>query len=778
MSSTGLNRRHAPAAALAAGGLLFALGLALARARVPEWRLGPLPDQRTLGRELQDFAARCGLRLVGETPRVTLCERSLRQRVMQELPLTSAVSGAVLAIRVDQDAMAAPAGTTHGLQALKVWFDPAGRPQEADLRPSGASAALAALGLSRRAPARRPEILGQALVAPGETLGRPVQMFLLGLPVFLFPLAGSAPPHHITAAEVIAGLQASRNRGDVESAVSRWGGVDLFTGWHDVAPMRLVLALIAAVFCVLAIRRRLGLANAGWLAALASAAVLPDTLRQPSFEAVAEAVGGVVAQGLWLAVLWSAAESLWRTAGPRIDTTLDVLRARRLTAQAGGALLSGFGLGAAAAGLSLAAYALVTYLPSASAHALSVALPVVDAAGGPLAAGITAAAVIAFLLSAGRRFSGRPWIAVAAALVSAYALAPVKLEPWPLALASNVLVAGVLVAAGELGGLTTLLAASLAYWLLPAAAFSALHLSWLPGSFALAAGSSGILLVAGLAGVIRPRAEAEGAAPPPAFIRRLEQERRREVEMELLARMQRGLLPSRLPAIPGWEIAACSLLADRAGGDLYDFVNDPAGLLWIAAGDVAGHGYSCAIDQAMVKAALASLIGERRTPSEILAETDRVLRTTAASRSFTSLALLRLDPATGEALLANAGHPFPLLVTAGHPASELALPGLPLGQGPPRRYADMRFELAPGDTLVICSDGLFEAGAAGRESGAQYGYQRPRLVLDELANRPAAEVLDGLLADWRRHRGSGAPADDTTVVVLRRLPTHAAPPIG
>jgi len=387
----------------------------------------------------------------------------------------------------------------------------------------------------------------------------------------------------------------------------------------------------------------------------------------------------------------------------------------------------------------------------------------------PLTVGITSAAVIAFLLAVGRRLSRRPWVAIAVALVAAVALTPVKVEPWPLQLLSNLLIAGVLVAAGELAGLPALLAASLVLWLLPAAAFSAFHLTWLPGGFALAAGILGVLLATGAAGAVR-RATADDGMAPPAFMLRIERQRRLEVEMELLANLQRGLLPARPPAVAGWEIAARSLLADRASGDLYDFVWDREGRLWIAAGDVAGHGYSCAIAQAMVKAALASLLAGGRTPGEVLAETDRVLRTAAGGRTFTSLALLRLDPATGAALLANAGHPFALLAAPGEPAVEIDLPGLPLGQGPPRRYADRALDLPPGATLALCSDGLFEEGAGGREGGAPYGYDRPRAVLDELAGRPAEEILDGLLADWRHHRGPGAPTDDTTLVVLRRLP--------
>src|SRR4029077_4369088 len=175
------------------------------------------------------------------------------------------------------------------------------------------------------------------------------------------------------------------------------------------------------------------------------------------------------------------------------------------------------------------------------------------------------------------------------------------------------------------------------------------------------------------------------------------------------------------------------LLATEAGGDLYDFLRDDEGNLWIAAGDVAGHGYSCRIVQAMTAAALTSIITAEQTPSVVLRGVDRVIRRGGSHRNFTSLALLRLDPRTGQALLSNAGHPFPLLLAHDGDVEEIDLPGLPLGQGPERKYADLPFTIPPGGALVFCSDGLFEATDL-REN--QYGYERPRDLLRELGDRP------------------------------------------
>jgi len=157
-----------------------------------------------------------------------------------------------------------------------------------------------------------------------------------------------------------------------------------------------------------------------------------------------------------------------------------------------------------------------------------------------------------------------------------------------------------------------------------------------------------------------------------------------------------GPAPPHHPKLPGWDLAALSILATEAGGDLYDFLVDDDGKLWSAAGDIAGHGYSCAIVQAMTTAALTSLISPEKTPSEVLRRVDRVIRRGApgkTSRNFTTLALLRLDPESGEVLLSNAGHPFPFLVIPQAPGqagevTEIELPGLPLGQGPARNYRD------------------------------------------------------------------------------------------
>jgi sigma-B regulation protein RsbU (phosphoserine phosphatase) len=140
------------------------------------------------------------------------------------------------------------------------------------------------------------------------------------------------------------------------------------------------------------------------------------------------------------------------------------------------------------------------------------------------------------------------------------------------------------------------------------------------------------------------------------------------------------------------------------------------------------------------------------------------LRAAGATRNFTSLALLRLRPETGEGLVSNAGYPYPLLVADGE-VTEIVLSALPLGLGPPRQYQDRAVDLVPGSVLVFSSDGLFEASDGG---GRMYGFDRLCETVRNLGSRPADKILDLLFADWRRHLRSEQPLDDTTVVVVKR----------
>ncbi len=745
------------------GLLALAAGVALADAFLPEWRMGPALDATVYRERVREVAARAGLTLEAEEPRLYLLTRG--PEIFEPYRSQRDAGGDwLLATRTAVGVMAVTdvqSSEAIGNASLMVFLALDGHPEAFHWSSRDLNVLLSPgsfFGASRP----RIEPLAAQLLAPGETLGAGQWETIATLPRVVYPLHGGRRPQFLFG-------MASRRNGLLErrpgaatprhTAVADAVLIGVVTDFWSSAPAFLALM---ALFVVLVVQSRIGVVNAAILALATLLALLPGiSLSRPWFFAA----GLALFWALLIFFLWSCAESLLRSTAVDFTTSLDALRAGRVGPRGGRALVIGFAAGAALAGLRLALLAAAEALPATWPAAASVQLSLFAPPHSPIAAGIQLAGGVALALALAMRLLPIRWAPAAAALAAGLLFRPVPIEPALTAgLLANTLFAGLLVWICRRHGLTALLAASLLSFLLPATVFAWRYFDWMPGGFALVAGLSAAAPLIGALGLSRSaRAEVQRLAPP-VFVRRLEEERRFRHEMELLAKMQRGLLPRTLPALPGYELAAHSAIANEAGGDLYDVLGDDQGSVWIAAGDVAGHGYSCAIAQAMTKAALASLIGKGRTPAEVLQRADRVLRAAGFTRNFTSLALLRLRPETGEALLANAGHPYPLLLASGT-VEEVEIPSFPLGLGPPRTYADRPLQLPPGAALVFCSDGLFEATD---DSGRVYGYDRLRELLRDAGDLPADRLLETLLADWRRHLRGARPMDDTTLVVLKR----------
>ena len=755
------------------GAALFALGVIVALLRLPEWRSRSIPDEAFFAERLAQSARQAGLAIEAE-PR----SRLRSQGWIEEIDEFAGRDTAYLVLGPDAADWLAATGRGPFVETrarsrwapardtgeLRVLFSVRGVPVSAVWLPDDPFRGRPA---NERAQ-RRVALL--RVFAPGISPAAEKELSVLGQSLHLTPVPGSTPPESLLGTTGGGIPFAQRAVGSTEWWQRLLEGLTvgslLVLRLPDVIVGSVVVLGTLGLFVLLLVRRRIELVKGAVLGAVSIALSMAGPIRDAAtLLEMMDALAEVVTRGLALFVLWSAAESWVRSTVPTFRTSLDALRAGRLGPTAGRAFLAGWSYGAAAAGLWLIAFAAATFVPHFAPLDASLHLPLFGRAASPVDEGAIRTGFVLLALCAALRWPYARRIRGSAIVLAALGIATrLPLTPFWVAVAAALILAVLMVRAYAAFGLTALLAAAMTSTVLPAALFSVLHAQWLPWPAALLVAVAVLPIVLGVIGVRRGEEAEHGPLPVPAFVRRLEEENRVKHEMELLARMQLGLLPQETPHLEGWEIAARSILATEAGGDLYDFVHDASGRVWIAAGDVSGHGYSCAIAQAMTKAGLASLVEAERTPATVLDRLDRVLRGIGSARTFTSLALMRLDPATGEAILSNAGHPYPWIVAEGQPR-ELELPSLPLGQGPVRQYGDAPLSFEPGTTLVFVSDGLFEAVDP---SGHAYGFDRIRQLLANVWRRPAEAILNALVEDWRTHAGAAAPADDTTIVVVKR----------
>jgi len=237
-------------------------------------------------------------------------------------------------------------------------------------------------------------------------------------------------------------------------------------------------------------------------------------------------------------------------------------------------------------------------------------------------------------------------------------------------------------------------------------------------------------------------------------------------ELEVARHLQRDLLPREDPVIPGYEVAHSYRTANEIGGDYYDFLPLADGRVVLAIGDASGHGIGAGLLMAIANASLKTALDLDPSPAPVLDLLNRTLCRTGDRRAFMTLFYGILDPATGDLEYGCAGHPFPLLRSATGALVEIGTGAIPLGISLDTRYPVARVTVAPGELLVLYSDGLPEACGERDES---FGFARLR----NLVVPPAGDLHalhDRILAEVDHHLGSRSLSDDLTLVLLRRRP--------
>jgi serine phosphatase RsbU (regulator of sigma subunit)/ketosteroid isomerase-like protein len=251
----------------------------------------------------------------------------------------------------------------------------------------------------------------------------------------------------------------------------------------------------------------------------------------------------------------------------------------------------------------------------------------------------------------------------------------------------------------------------------------------------------------------------------------LEQERiereRMEQELRVARRIQQASLPKEVPTLEGWQISPLYQPAREVGGDFYDFFDLQDGRVGVVVGDATGKGIPAALvaeaTSNMLRAVAQAFFA---SPGEVLARVNETLVARIPPNMFVTCFYAILEEESGSLSYANAGHTLPCCKRHNEDqADELRARGMPLGLMLGMPYEEKETTLAPGDVVLLCTDGLVEAHD---HQGEMFGTPRLRDVLSERSEGGSVLSAD-LMEELESFTGEGwEQEDDITLLTLKR----------
>lgn len=241
------------------------------------------------------------------------------------------------------------------------------------------------------------------------------------------------------------------------------------------------------------------------------------------------------------------------------------------------------------------------------------------------------------------------------------------------------------------------------------------------------------------------------------------EKRRLEEDMRVAAEIQRALLPSAPPTVPGYELVGSNRPCRTVGGDYFDFALDGTDLL-LALADVSGKGSGAALLMAILRAAVRAHWRQAEVAAATAAINETICQNITPGR-YVTFFQGRLQPASGRLAYVNAGHNPPLLVRADGSIENLTEGGMVLGLVEGTPFARGEAELRPGDCLLVFSDGVTETWNGAEE---EFGEERLAEVARRSRGLGAAALEAEVLGALEAFAGGTRIADDRTLVVLKR----------
>ncbi len=239
----------------------------------------------------------------------------------------------------------------------------------------------------------------------------------------------------------------------------------------------------------------------------------------------------------------------------------------------------------------------------------------------------------------------------------------------------------------------------------------------------------------------------------------------RDSDLRLAQRIQQRLLTPAPPKIDGFELAMSYTPAMMVGGDFFHIEMHSSDELAVVIGDVSGKGVSGAMYMAYLVADLRHQLKLKVGPADLLENLQRSLNPVLEPGMFATVAAVFVNTRTGMCRVGLAGHSPPVLRTAARKVIEMGLdPGSPVGADRNLQVREQKLALAPGDCLILTTDGVDEGE---NSAGEAYGKARRDQVL--LSCDTAAEINQALRKSLLEFVGKDRSTDDLTIICLGRL---------
>ena len=235
---------------------------------------------------------------------------------------------------------------------------------------------------------------------------------------------------------------------------------------------------------------------------------------------------------------------------------------------------------------------------------------------------------------------------------------------------------------------------------------------------------------------------------------------------DIATKIQKELIPAKLPVIPGLGIGCFTNAAENVCGDFYDVIVSRKDRISFIVGDVAGKGMNSLTIMLMIRSILRLIVNTPQSAATILEWANRgICSETMKIDHFASVALINYNSMTKQAQVATCGNNIVLLYKAQERSiQQISTMTEPMGVEKDIEYGDIDLQLDSGDILVACTDGVIESLD---ENGVQYSSKKLEKVITSHVNESAKNISNRVKDDLKKYIGTNQQFDDTSLLVIK-----------